>query len=106
MNIEWTQVILAVIGLAGAILTGVVIPYIRVKTTKEQRESAYIIIQSAVWAADQLLKNVDPSGHRRNEYVMSYIEGLGLGLTEKDINMLIESAVHELNLAQQKLVDN
>ena len=104
MNIDWTQIFLAVIGLAGAILTGVIIPYIRVKTTKEQREAAYIVIQSAVWAADQLLKNVDPSGHRRNEYVMEYIESLKLGLTEADINMLIESAVHEMNLIQQEFI--
>lgn len=104
MNIDWTQIILALISLIGAILTAVVIPYIRSKTTKQQRENIYTIIQSAVWAADQMFKASDPSGGIRNTWVMNTLKEMNLDISRKDLVRLVEEAVQELNLAQKEFI--
>ena len=104
MVIDWTQIFIALISLAGAILTGVVIPYIRAKTTKQQRDNIYTIIQSAVWAADQMFKASDPSGGIRNTWVMNTLKEMNLEISRKDLVRLVEEAVQELNLAQKEFI--
>lgn len=104
MVIDWTQVILALISLSGAILTAVVIPYIRSKTTKQQRDNIYTIIQSAVWAADQMFKANDPTGALRLRWVMNQLEELNLNVTESDLVLMVEQAVKELNVAEKEFV--
>ncbi|GEM_PF-1659936 len=100
------KIIVALIGLLGAIITGVVVPYIRTKTTKEQRDNLYNIIKIAVQAADQLLKLTDPTGENRKQYVLNYLNNIGLKVNSEDLETMIESAVNELNLLQKKLTTN
>ena len=104
MVIDWTQIFIALISLAGAILTGVVVPYIRAKTKKQQRDNIYTIIQSAVWAADQMFKASDPSGGIRNTWVMNTLKEMNLDISRKDLVRLVEEAVQELNLAQKEFI--
>ena len=104
MDIDWTQIILALISLTGAILTAVVIPYIRSKTTKQQRDNIYTVIQSAVWAADQMFKASDPSGGIRNTWVMNTLKEMNLDISREDLVRLVEEAVQELNLAQKEFI--
>ena len=104
MAIDWTQIILALISLTGAILTAVVIPYIRSKTTKQQRDNIYTVIQSAVWAADQMFKASDPSGGIRNTWVMNTLKEMNLDISREDLVRLVEEAVQELNLAQKEFI--
>ena len=105
MVIDWTQIILALISLIGAILTAVVIPYIRSKTTKQQRDNIYTVIQSAVWAADQMFKANDPTGAMRLRWVMNQLEELNLNVTESDLVVMIEQAVKELNIAEKEFIE-
>ena len=104
MVIDWTQIFIALISLAGAILTGVVIPYIRAKTTKQQRDNIYTVIQSAVWAADQMFKASDPTGELRLRWVMNQLEELNLNVTESDLVLMVEQAVKELNIAEKEFI--
>ena len=101
MNEGMIKIILAIIGLLGTIITTVVVPYIRSKTTAEQRDNAYQIIKIVVTAADQLLKIEDPSGKKRKEYVINQLNKIGVKLDEKTLDLFIESAVAELNLMQK-----
>ena len=104
MDNDWTQIFIALISLAGALLTGVVIPYIRAKTTKQQRDNIYTIIQSAVWAADQMFKASDPTGELRLRWVMNQLEELNLNVTESDLVLMVEQAVKELNIAEKEFI--
>lgn len=104
MAIDWTQIILAIIGLIGAILTTVIVPYVRAKTTEQQRKNIYTVIQSAVWAADQMFKSSDPTGGARNKWVMKQLEDIGIDVREEDVIRMVEEAVQELNIAQQKFI--
>lgn len=104
MIINWTDVIVALIGLLGAVLTVVIVPLVRSKTTEKQRENIYTIIKSAVWAAEQILKREDPTGEVRKQYVIDYLLGKGVKLDLADLDVMIEAAVKELNLAQAEFV--
>lgn len=98
--INWTEVIVALIGLMGAILTAVIVPLVRSKTTEKQRDNINTVITAAVWAAEQVLKRDDPTGEIRKQYVVDYLLGKGIKLDLVDLDVMIEAAVKELNLAQ------
>ena len=104
MPINWTEIIMALIGLLGAIITGVLIPYIRSRTTKEQRENIYTIVQLAVKAAEQIYFKPG-QGEKKKEYVVNYLSAKGIKLTVEDLDVLIEAAVKELNIEMGDIYD-
>jgi len=93
------QIVLAVIALLGTVITIVAVPYLRSKTTKEQRENIYNIVKIAVFATEQL-KKAGLIDIPKKEYVVQYLNKKGVKLTEADLDMFIESAVKELNIKQ------
>lgn len=105
MSDGMVKIILALIGLLGTIITTVVVPYIRSKTTAEQRDNAYQIVKIVVSAADQMLKIEDPSGQKRKEYVIKQLEKIDVKLDVKTLDLFIEAAVSELNLAQKSTLN-
>ena len=102
--INWTEIILAIIGLVGAVLTGFLIPWIRTKTSIEQRQKIQSIVNIGVWAAEQVLKLEDPTGAKRKQYVLDYVTGKGIKIDLADLDVMIEAAVKELNLLQAEFV--
>lgn len=104
MNINLTEIIVALIGLLGLIITGVLVPYIRSKTTAEQRENIYTIVLLAVQAAEQIFFKPG-EGEKKKQFVIDYLSSRGIKLTIEDLNILIEAAVKELNIIQQKALE-
>lgn len=98
-----TQIILSVIGLVSTLVGTFLIPYIRVKTSKEQRENTYTVIKYAVACAEQIF-NKSGQGIEKYDYVVKYIKNLGIKIDEKDLKVLIESAVRELTFIQGELL--
>ena len=97
------KIILAVIALLSAIITGVVVPYIRSKTTATQRDNIYTIVQLAVGAAEQIYFKPG-EGEQKKQYVVNYLSSKGIKLTVEELNIFIESAVKELNIWQEQLL--
>ena len=91
-----------VIGIVSLIVTGIIIPLILTKTSKEKLEKALVITDIAVKAAEQIFKETG-QGVIKKKYVIDYIKKSGLNLSDDEINALIESAVKELNLWQNEL---
>lgn len=104
MIINWTDVIVALIGLMGAALTVVIVPLVKSKTTEKQRENIYTIVKAAVWAAEQILKREDPTGGIRKQYVLDYLLGKGVKIDIEDLDVMIEAAVKELNIMEAEFV--
>lgn len=94
------RIILAVIALLSAAITGVVVPYLKSKTTATQRDNIYTIVTLAVSAAEQIYFKPG-EGEKKKEYVINYLYSKGIKLTIEDLNIFIEAAVKELNLIQQ-----
>ena len=91
-----TNLIVAIIGIVGTILTAVVIPLIREKLSNEQRENLYNIVMIACKAADQLAKTGVLDKAARHEHVIAFLESKGITYDVDEVNEMIESIVLEL----------
>lgn len=85
-----------VIPLLGIVIGYILIPLINEKLSAAQREKMIFWTKQAVQAAEQMYK-AGLITLPKKDYVLSYLEGLGFNITEEELNLLIESAVHELN---------
>ena len=105
---NYTEIVTIALRLVVAILIAVVIPVVKAwMESKIENEKLYQISEwarSAVYAAEQVYKQyktIDPDGEKRKHYarvaIMTVSSRLGLELTDKEINTLIEAAVQEVN---------
>lgn len=88
------DIVLAVLALISAVITGVLIPWIRVKTTAAQREQIAAWVKIAVTAAEQIANL--PSGAEKKEYVRAWLKERGVDPDTLEIDAMIESAVYQL----------
>lgn len=58
-------------------------------------------IRDAVWAAEQMA-DARLIKMPKKEYVIDYLVSKGINITIQDLDVLIEAAVKELNIAQAK----
>lgn len=100
MNID--IIVKVIIPILGAIITYILVPFFKQKTTKEQREEIYFWVQVAVGAAEQIYKEKG-QGKLKKEYVIDFLTSKGINITIQELDILIEAAVKELNLVQKKI---
>lgn len=99
------QITIAAITLLGTIITVVIAPLIVAKYSKEKRAEIKEYVDAAVAAADQILKIEDPSGTKRKAFVLQKLNEKGFKINESDLNILIEAAVKQLNIIQNKALE-
>jgi len=92
---DLTPVINAAIALIAALISAFVIPWLRGKTTQQDRETMLAWVEIAVTAAQQLYYNYD--GSERKEYVLEFLEAKGYDISSKDVDNAIEAAVLKLH---------
>ena len=93
---DYTAIFEAVITLIGAIITCVIIPWIKSKTTAEQQEKINMWVKIAVNAAEQIYVG-SGRGEEKKKYVIEFLNNIGVKVSEDRIDALIESAVYALN---------
>lgn len=91
-----TPIIEAVFALMGAVITAVVIPYIRSRTTAQQRAEINAWVRVAVSAAEQLYKG-EGRGKEKKAYVLEWLGAHGVTVDGEKLDALIEAAVYDLN---------
>lgn len=105
MQIDLTQIILAVITLIFGILMRYVIPAAKEKLNADQMELLRIAVKTAVYAADQLYTS--DQGQRKLQYVIDLLWQQGYIVdpmkVEDSTRALIEAMVKELKLEQAKI---
>lgn len=100
MNIE--IVVGTIIPILGAILVYVLVPLFKARTTAEERQDIYFYIELAVKAAEQIF-NYKHAGKEKKQFVIDKIMDKGLKVSEQDLDLMIESAVQEINKAKEVL---
>lgn len=100
MNID--IIVKVLIPILGAILTYILVPFFKQKTTKEQRENIYFWVTVAVGAAEQIYREKG-QGKLKKDYVVDFLISKGINITIQELDVLIEAAVKELNLVQEQL---
>lgn len=106
MQIDLTQIIMAVIALLFGLLMNYVIPNIKSKTNENQLELIRAAVKSAVYAVEQLYKS--KPGQEKKQLVLKFLKEQGYIMddvqVEDKINYLIEEAVKALNIEQNEHV--
>lgn len=94
--VDVTPIINAVIALIAAIISIFVIPWLKTKTTEEQRKQLIAWIKIAVSAAEQIY-NGPGRGEEKKQYVLDFLSDKGITIDDESVNAAIESAVQQLN---------
>jgi hypothetical protein len=95
MTFDITPIIEAVIALAGVVVSCVLIPYIKSKTTAEQQKEINAWVKIAVSAAEQIYVG-SGRGEEKKAYVIKWLREHGITVDEAKLDALIEAAVYEL----------
>ena len=98
MTIDLTQIILAVITLIGAVLTGFVIPWLKNKLTDHQYDTFATLVRVGVFAAEQLFSS--EKWKEKKQYVVDLLEENGYSVDTTTVDALIEATVRELRIEQ------
>ena len=100
----FVRIVLGVISILGAIMTYMVVPYLKSKTSKEQRETIMFWVSVAVSAAEQIF-NKRGMGEEKKKFVVDFLVEKGIKASLDELDVLIENAVKELNLVQQAFTE-
>lgn len=93
---DLTPIIKAVAALIGVVITCILVPFIRSKTTAEQQKEINAWVKIAVSAAEQIFKG-SGRGEEKKQYVIARLKERGFTVDENELDALIEAAVYELN---------
>ena len=96
MSFDITPIVEAVVAVVCAVVTCVLIPYIKSKTTAEQQAEINAWVKIAVSAAEQIYTG-SGRGEEKKEYVINWLREHGITVDEAKLDALIEAAVYELN---------
>ena len=70
--------------------------WLEANTTDKEEAAIRAAVKSFCRAAEQLMKEDDPTGAKRNAYVIAQLEALGVAITESVLAM-IEGEVFDIN---------
>lgn len=104
MSENWFKLILALIPVLGAIITGFIIPLIKEKIGYEKLIKYEEWATQAVQAAEMLF-NEKGMGEIKKKYVFDFLNAMfnknKTIITEEQLNILIESAVKQMKLDEK-----
>lgn len=91
MEINITDIAVAIIGLCGTLITAYLIPWIQKNASAKTQENIKFWTGIAVQAAESIYK--DPGhGQEKKQYVLDYLAGKGIKVDDAQV----EAAVYEL----------
>ena len=98
-----TAVILAVIPLLATLITSKLIPWIKARTTSEQRKNLMSLVRTAVRAAEQVFRKAtgDGTGAEKKAFVVAQLRAEGVTESVESLSTMIEAAVLELHVKQE-----
>ena len=90
-----TPIIEAILGILAAIITAIIVPYIKSRTTTEQQAQIDAWVKIGVTSAEQVFTGAG-RGDEKKAYVIDFLKKHGYILDDERIDALIESAVFEM----------
>lgn len=94
MNIDYTELLQAIITLVSVVITTFVIPLIRKKLSQERLEELQKWTAIAVRSAEQLYGS--KTGQEKKDYVVAFLLSKGIVFDVDEVTALIESEVYRL----------
>lgn len=93
-NIDYTELMQAIIALVSVLITTFLIPFLKKKLSAERLEELKKWVGIAVKAAEQLYGS--KTGQQKKEYVVAFLLSKGIVFDVDEVNALIESEVYKL----------
>lgn len=90
-----TQIVEAVFALLAVVISAVVIPYIKQRTTAAQQAEINAWVRIAVNAAEQIYAGAG-RGAEKKQYVIEWLNSHGITIDSNKIDALVEAAVYEM----------
>jgi len=97
------QITLALISIIGALITYVLVPYLKAKTTETQQKKIETVVNIAVKAAEQIF-STPGAGQDKKDYVLSVLNSKGIKIDQSQLDLLIEAAVYQLNQSKNAVL--
>lgn len=94
--LDITPILEAALALLAVMITSIVVPYIKSKTTAQQQAEINAWVKIAVSAAEQIYAG-SGRGAEKKAYVLDWLRAHGITVDESKLDALIESAVYELD---------
>ena len=101
MNIDYTELIQALIALVSVLITTFLVPLLKKKLSAEKLEELKKWVGIAVNAAEQLYGS--KSGQQKKEYVVSFLLSKGIKFDADEVTAMIEAEVYKLTNEQKSL---
>ena len=96
MTFDITPIVEAVAAALCAVVTCVLVPYIKSKTTSEQQKEINAWVKIAVSAAEQIYVG-SGRGEEKKAYVLEWLRAHGVTVDDEKLDAMIEAAVYELS---------
>lgn len=96
MNIDYTAITLAIISVIGAMLTKVLVPYLRSKIDEQKLSEIKFWVGIAVIAVEKAFETEPGMGEVKKRQVIDFIKKLNLPVTDEQLELLIDAVVEEL----------
>lgn len=100
MNEQVFNIVILLIPVIGAIITGILVPYIKTKISVTQMDEIVKWVSKAVQAAEVLF-DTPKSGEEKREYVINFIDKMFNSkkevITRDQIRILLEAAWKQMN---------
>ena len=97
MNIDYTELIQALIALASVLITTFLVPLLKKKLSAERLEELKKWVSIAVKAAEQLYGS--KTGQQKKDYVLAFLMDKGIIFDAAEVATLIEAEVYKLTRA-------
>lgn len=101
MNIDYTELIQALITLVSILITTFLIPLLKKKLSAEKLEELRKWVGIAVNAAEQLYGS--KTGQQKKDYVISFLHSKGIVFDIDEVTTMIEAEVYKLTNEQKSL---
>ena len=98
MDIDYTDLIQAIIALLSAVITGFLIPCLKKKFTEQRLEELKKWVEVGVKAAEQLYGS--KTGQQKKDYVVAFLLSKGIVFNVEEVTALIESEVYKITQEQ------
>lgn len=96
MTIDITEIVIALIGLLSVIITSVIVPWIKSKTTVNQQEFIRTMVTVAVYAAQQLFNTDDEKKAYALKEVADALAAHNIKLSTSEISTYIEGVLKNI----------
>lgn len=99
VNIDITQIVVAIIGLLSALITYRLVPWIKANTNTKQQAFIKAAVQTAVFAAEQIYGA--GAGPDKFKYVQDWLMARGIEFDKADIEAAVYEFMHNTGIEEK-----